>query len=103
MEIFDIIIENPIVSFLALGMVFFFFGRVTTNKETGEENITSGQGVTSLDSDTQTSNYIGHEVNIEGKDLTSYEEIPSDDGTEYVIETEDEKTHTIFSLFRKSK
>lgn len=103
MEIFDIIVENPIMSFIALGMVFFYFGRVTTNKETGEENVTSGQGVTSLDADTQVSNYIGHEVNIEGKNLTSYEEIKDNEGTEHIIETEDEETHTIFSLFRKSK
>lgn len=103
MEIFDVVIENPIMSLVALGMVFFYFGRVSTNKETGEENITSGQGVTSLDADTQVSNYIGHEVNVIGKDLTSYEELSSEEGTEHIIETEDKETHTMFSLFRKSK
>ena len=87
--------------FIGIGMVFFVFGRVSTNKRTGEENITSGQGVTSLDADTQVSNHIGHEVNVIGKDLTSYEEVSSKEGTEYIIETEDDETHTIFSLFRK--
>ena len=87
--------------YICVGIVFFVFGRISTSKNTGEENITSGQGVTSLDADTQVSNYIGHEVNITGKDLTSYEEVSSEEGTEYIIETEDEETHTIFSLFRK--
>lgn len=89
--------------FIFVGMVLFFFGRISTNKNTGDENVTSGQGVTSLDADTQVSNYIGHEVNVIGKDLTSYEEASTEEGTEYIIETEDEDTHTIFSLFRKSK
>ena len=89
--------------YIFVGMVWFFFGRVSTNKRTSEENVTSGQGVTSLDADTQVSNYIGHEVNVIGKDLVSYEEEETSEGTEYIIETEDEETHTIFSLFRKSK
>lgn len=82
-------------------MIFFFFGRVSVNKQTGEEDITSGQGVTSLDADTQISNYIGHEINIEGKTLVSYEEIESSEGTEYIIETEDTKKSTLMTLFRK--
>lgn len=96
--ILEIVKTHPM---LAVFGSFFTWGCVTVYKKRGEEKITSGSGYSSLAEETQTTNYIGHKVNIDQEELVNVERTETAEGVETIVETETEDTYTVFSIFRK--